>query len=218
MISPTRSAPISGHACGWRFQPAVCASSMRRRRDGLESLLARNHPAWRRISSTRFSPSNSPCASPTGPPPARSAGPGGCRRTGRNASSGMPSPDRCPESRRRRDRLPTWPSPIPCSVCSRGRRQRQDHRRRPGGLPGHRGRLAGRLHGTDGILAEQHHRKLAAWLEPLGVSIAWLSGSLKGCQTSPAGPDGGGCPDRRRHPCPDPGCRGFRPPRIGHRG
>ena len=30
------------------------------------------------------------------------------------------------------------------------------------------------------ILAEQHHRKLAAWLEPLGVSIAWLSGSLKG--------------------------------------
>jgi ATP-dependent DNA helicase RecG len=29
------------------------------------------------------------------------------------------------------------------------------------------------------ILAEQHYRKLAHWLEPLGVSIAWLSGSLK---------------------------------------
>jgi len=29
------------------------------------------------------------------------------------------------------------------------------------------------------ILAEQHYRKLAGWLEPLGVSIAWLSGSLK---------------------------------------
>ncbi|RIQ19222.1 ATP-dependent DNA helicase RecG [Bordetella avium] len=28
------------------------------------------------------------------------------------------------------------------------------------------------------ILAEQHFRKLAAWLEPLGVSVAWLSGSL----------------------------------------
>jgi ATP-dependent DNA helicase RecG len=28
------------------------------------------------------------------------------------------------------------------------------------------------------ILAEQHFRKLAAWLEPLGVSIAWLTGSL----------------------------------------
>ncbi|HEY6896932.1 MAG TPA: ATP-dependent DNA helicase RecG [Rhodocyclaceae bacterium] len=29
------------------------------------------------------------------------------------------------------------------------------------------------------ILAEQHYRKLAAWLEPIGVQVAWLSGSLK---------------------------------------
>jgi ATP-dependent DNA helicase RecG len=29
------------------------------------------------------------------------------------------------------------------------------------------------------ILAEQHYLKLAHWLEPLGVKIAWLSGSLK---------------------------------------
>ncbi|MDB5805233.1 MAG: cG [Betaproteobacteria bacterium] len=29
------------------------------------------------------------------------------------------------------------------------------------------------------ILAEQHFRKLAQWLEPLGVRIAWLAGSLK---------------------------------------
>jgi ATP-dependent DNA helicase RecG len=29
------------------------------------------------------------------------------------------------------------------------------------------------------ILAEQHYRKLAAWLVPLGIEIAWLSGSLK---------------------------------------
>ncbi len=28
------------------------------------------------------------------------------------------------------------------------------------------------------ILAEQHFRKLQAWLEPLGVSVAWMSGSL----------------------------------------
>jgi ATP-dependent DNA helicase RecG len=28
------------------------------------------------------------------------------------------------------------------------------------------------------ILAEQHYRKLSAWLEPLDVKIAWLSGSL----------------------------------------
>ena len=29
------------------------------------------------------------------------------------------------------------------------------------------------------ILAEQHYRKLKLWLEPLGVKIAWLTGSLK---------------------------------------
>ena len=30
------------------------------------------------------------------------------------------------------------------------------------------------------ILAEQHFRKLIGWLEPLGVGVAWLSGSRKG--------------------------------------
>ena len=30
------------------------------------------------------------------------------------------------------------------------------------------------------ILAEQHFRKLIGWLEPLGVTVAWLSGSRKG--------------------------------------
>ena len=29
------------------------------------------------------------------------------------------------------------------------------------------------------ILAEQHFRKVAGWLEPLGVKTAWLTGSLK---------------------------------------
>jgi ATP-dependent DNA helicase RecG len=29
------------------------------------------------------------------------------------------------------------------------------------------------------ILAEQHYRKLAAWLQPLGIEVAWLSGSQK---------------------------------------
>jgi ATP-dependent DNA helicase RecG len=29
------------------------------------------------------------------------------------------------------------------------------------------------------ILAEQHYHKLAAWLEPLGLPVAWLTGSLK---------------------------------------
>ena len=30
-----------------------------------------------------------------------------------------------------------------------------------------------------GILAGQHFRKIAAWMEPLGVKVAWLTGSLK---------------------------------------
>ena len=29
------------------------------------------------------------------------------------------------------------------------------------------------------ILAEQHHRKLADWLAPLGIEVAWLTGSLR---------------------------------------
>jgi len=30
------------------------------------------------------------------------------------------------------------------------------------------------------ILAEQHFRKLISWLEPLGIGVAWLTGSIKG--------------------------------------
>ncbi|MDP5009298.1 MAG: ATP-dependent DNA helicase RecG [Glaciimonas sp.] len=29
------------------------------------------------------------------------------------------------------------------------------------------------------ILADQHFRKIAAWMEPLGIKVAWLTGSLK---------------------------------------
>src|SRR5205085_5112300 len=29
------------------------------------------------------------------------------------------------------------------------------------------------------LLAEQHFRKIAAWMEPLGVKVAWLTGSLR---------------------------------------
>jgi len=32
------------------------------------------------------------------------------------------------------------------------------------------------------ILAEQHYRKLAAWLQPLGLDVAWLSGSVRKSQ------------------------------------
>jgi len=39
------------------------------------------------------------------------------------------------------------------------------------------GRQAALMAPTE-ILAEQHFRKLAPWLEPLGVTVAWLSGSL----------------------------------------
>ncbi len=34
------------------------------------------------------------------------------------------------------------------------------------------------------ILAEQHWRKLSVWLAPLGIEVAWLSGSLKKAQKS----------------------------------
>ena len=36
------------------------------------------------------------------------------------------------------------------------------------------------------ILAEQHYRKFSAWLEPLGVSIAWLHGGLPAAQRKAA--------------------------------
>jgi ATP-dependent DNA helicase RecG len=36
------------------------------------------------------------------------------------------------------------------------------------------------------ILAEQHFRKIAAWMEPLGVKVAWLTGSLKKKEKSAA--------------------------------
>ncbi len=40
------------------------------------------------------------------------------------------------------------------------------------------GRQAALMAPTE-LLAEQHYRKLSAWLEPLGVDIVWLAGSLK---------------------------------------
>jgi ATP-dependent DNA helicase RecG len=35
------------------------------------------------------------------------------------------------------------------------------------------------------ILAEQHFRKLVGWLEPLGITVAWLTGSRKGKARAP---------------------------------
>ena len=40
------------------------------------------------------------------------------------------------------------------------------------------GRQAALMAPTE-ILAEQHYRKLSAWLEPLGIEVAWLSGGQK---------------------------------------
>ncbi|MES2932959.1 MAG: ATP-dependent DNA helicase RecG [Pseudomonadota bacterium] len=36
------------------------------------------------------------------------------------------------------------------------------------------------------ILADQHFRKIAAWMEPLGIKVAWLTGSLKKKQKAEA--------------------------------
>jgi ATP-dependent DNA helicase RecG len=70
------------------------------------------------------------------------------------------------------------------------------------------------------ILAEQHYRKLAAWLQPLGIDVAWLTGSLKKRDKDAAigrksrrWRDG----DRDRHPRPDRGQGRIRPPWPRHR-
>ena len=61
------------------------------------------------------------------------------------------------------------------------------------------------------ILAEQHLRKLVGWLAPLGITVAWLTGSRKGkartkmleqVASGEAAPGG-------RHPRGDPGPGAF---------
>jgi hypothetical protein len=69
------------------------------------------------------------------------------------------------------------------------------------------------------ILAEQHFRKLVGWLEPLGLTVAWLTGSRKGKGrkkmldqvASRRGHAGGG------HARGDPARRGLPPAGPGHR-
>jgi ATP-dependent DNA helicase RecG len=39
--------------------------------------------------------------------------------------------------------------------------------------------VSGGADGSPEILAEQHYRKLSGWLEPLGLTVCWLSGSLR---------------------------------------
>jgi hypothetical protein len=68
------------------------------------------------------------------------------------------------------------------------------------------------------ILAEQHFRKIAAWMEPLGVNVAWLTGSLKKKDKQALRADR----IRRsatghRHPCADPGSGGVLQPGPGDR-
>jgi ATP-dependent DNA helicase RecG len=69
------------------------------------------------------------------------------------------------------------------------------------------------------ILAEQHLRKLVGWLAPLGVQVAWLTGSRKGKGAQRDARTGrvGRSRPRRRHPCGDPGPGRVRAPRLGHR-
>ena len=69
------------------------------------------------------------------------------------------------------------------------------------------------------ILAEQHFAKLVQWLEPLGIEVAWLSGSRKGKARAKAlaqAASGDGAADRR-HARGDPGRRRVRATGAGHR-
>ena len=60
------------------------------------------------------------------------------------------------------------------------------------------------------ILAEQHFAKLVQWLEPLGIDVAWLSGSRKGKARAKALEQrvrSGAAQAHRRHACGHPGGR-----------
>jgi ATP-dependent DNA helicase RecG len=73
---------------------------------------------------------------------------------------------------------PIWRSPPDAAPAAGRCRCRQDHRRRAGGLPGDFGRLAGGFMAPTEILAEQHYLKLGL-AGAAGRQVAWLSGSLK---------------------------------------
>jgi hypothetical protein len=68
------------------------------------------------------------------------------------------------------------------------------------------------------ILAEQHFRKLIGWLEPLGITTAWLTGSQKAkerrAMLALIASGRGGAGDR--HPCGDPGQGGVPQAGAGH--
>jgi ATP-dependent DNA helicase RecG len=94
---------------------------------------------------------------------------------------------------------------LPDAAPAAGRcRRRQDHRRRAGGLPGDFGRLAGGLHGADRDSCRAALPETESWLEPLGVEVAWLSGSLKRAakREQLAATASRGATDCR-HPCAD---------------
>ena len=62
------------------------------------------------------------------------------------------------------------------------------------------------------ILAEQHLKKLVGWLAPLGVTVAWLTGSRKGKERDEmlAQVASGGAGARRRHARRDRGAGALR--------
>ncbi len=67
------------------------------------------------------------------------------------------------------------------------------------------------------ILAEQHFRKLVQWLEPLGVGVAWLTGSRKGKSRAAMVERvaSGRCDAGGGHACGDPGRRALCQARLG---
>ena len=86
------------------------------------------------------------------------------------------------------------------------------------GVPGDRSRLPGGVHGADRNLAGQHYLKLRSWLEPLGIEVAWLTGSLKKAARLASQHQASTSAQLivGTH-ASDPGTRGLRPARSGHR-
>ena len=70
------------------------------------------------------------------------------------------------------------------------------------------------------ILAEQHYAKFSAWLAPLGIEVAWLTGSLSRKEKREAAERvaSGQAQVIGGHPCAVPGTNGFPQPRSCHRG
>ena len=120
--------------------------------------------------------------------------------------------------RRRRDRRRPRRAPCRCIACCKATsaRARRWSPRSPRARAIDAGWQCALMAPTE-ILAEQHLKKLVGWLAPLGVTVAWLTGSRKGKKRDEmlAQVASGEAGARRRHARGDRGAGALRAPRPG---